>query len=1696
MTGRFALYRNVLRAVLFVVLLASGAGQAQARTFPGQVIDSVTVVDYVGAQTGHVYRTSVTHSFVVEERPSPSSIEILRHAPAWGAPVVVRQGAYRSGGDGGPLMPQAPPNGLDGAPLTLAQPVPLIAASAFNGNDTIFVRLTDIGRNFDPASIDTVEIAMAVGGSLDEERFVLSETELSSGVFVGYARQAAGSSFDGSLTTAANEPVQITYVDPYAVNDVASISVLVDPFGIVFDSLTGAPIDGVRVSIVEDASGAPATVYGDDGVSLYPSTVISGDEAFDSSGSRYDFAAGGYRFPLLAPGDYRLVVVPPPGARFPSAASDGSLQALPGAPFALGPGARGQAFTVAAGPAVRIDLPVDVPGDLFLNKTAGKDLVAAGDFVPYRLTLRTGTDVVAPFRIEDALPIGFRYVAGSARRDGRAVADPAVGDDGRTLSFATPGLGLSAETVIDYVVEVGAATPLGRAINRARAFDARDFASNPASAALRVRDDFFRDAGFVVGRVRIGRCDADPGRGTIGAAGVRIQTQDGTVVTTDATGRYHLEGLAPGIHVLRLDPASLPPGTVPGSCRSNTRQIADGGAQFVDLPPGMVQRADFLLMRTEEPAIPSSTGSAGDGRAEPVDDDPPGFAEAEPVAEDWRDPGLAPFRIVEPLIDHRPRTPSVHFAVAHAAGQSVALRLGGEPVPERNRGHVERSADGTRILQRWRGIDLQEGENRFEVLLLDARGAVVDRLERIVRMPGEPVEAHVLEAASQPVADGRAAPRIALRLTDARGIAARAGGLVRYSVQAPHESAARAAAIARSPLEASLRPQQAVIGEDGVIVVELAPTLRSGVVRIDLDLAGRRRTVEAWLEQPARDWFMVGFAEGTLGHGVVGGNMDTARALDAEDGFYEEGRVAFFAKGSIKGEWLLTVAYDSARERDDTDRLFQAIDPDAYYPVYGDASRTEHEAPTSGPLYVRLERRQFFALIGDFTTDLEATRLARYDRPLHGLQSAYRGEQVAYTAFLSDTRQRFVRNEIPGDGTSGLYRLTRAPIVINSEQIVLETRDRVRAGVVLEERRLVRHLDYEIDYDDGTLFFKEPVPSRDFGFDPVVIVATYETDGGGDRAATFGGRGEIALGDGLVTLGASFVQEGDDAEGGRLFGADAEVALAPGTTLRGEIAHARRDRPLEGEAGGPAYLVELEHQGADAAGRLYAERRDAQFGLGQENDGLAGTFEVGAEASVQVPIGDDGRLAMEIYRREREMSDARRDAAEVTLDVRNGRTRWQVGGRHVVESRDSGDAAGESETVDQLLLGSRHELLDGRLGVFARREQNLKKVDAESAFPTRTIVGLDYALGTTPVLSEAKLTVAHELAETEDGTEQRSRLGVTGGLWQGAQLRASGEHRRVEDGERVLATVGLAQTWQVDEALSLSAGVDRQQSIAGDDDLAGLGRTGPTEDFTALSLGAGASLDAWGLEGWGDLTTRAESRFADSGRKYIFSIGHRADVAEHVQASQRLRLIDETREDDEDRTYVELRSGLAYRPEDGPVLLDRLDVAYGDDRRGGTGSGGSGSTGGSSGGATDGLRIGRRFKIVNNATAVVTPVEGVEVALHQGLKFVAERIGDKRYTSSSALFGGDLRFDLTDRLDLGVRASLVTGLDHDQLVYAFGPTLGFKFGERAWLGLGYNFQGYEDRDFADAGYAAQGPYLRFRLALDEDLLEGVMNDGP
>ena len=123
-----------------------------------------------------------------------------------------------------------------------------------------------------------------------------------------------------------------------------TIEVLVDPYGIAFDSRDGTPVAGVRITIVDVATGQPAQVFGDDGVSTYPSSVITGQTVTDSGGAVYTFAPGDYRFPLLRRGTYRLVVEPVSPYAFPSAASAAQLALLrrpDGGAFAIVPGSYG-----------------------------------------------------------------------------------------------------------------------------------------------------------------------------------------------------------------------------------------------------------------------------------------------------------------------------------------------------------------------------------------------------------------------------------------------------------------------------------------------------------------------------------------------------------------------------------------------------------------------------------------------------------------------------------------------------------------------------------------------------------------------------------------------------------------------------------------------------------------------------------------------------------------------------------------------------------------------------------------------------------------------------------------------------------------------------------------------------------------------------------------------------------------------------------------------------------------------------------------------------------------------------------------------------------------------------------------------------------------------------------------------------------
>ena len=255
---------------------------------------------------------------------------------------------------------------------------------------------------------------------------------------------------------------------------------------------------------------------------------------------------------------------------------------------------------------------------------------------------------------------------------------------------------------------------------------------------------------------------------------------------------------------------------------------------------------------------------------------------------------------------------------------------------------------------------------------------------------------------------------------------------------------------------------------------------------------------KVWLEPSARDWILVGIAEGTAAYNTISGNMETATAADREEGFQQDGRVAFFAKGRIKGDFLLSMAYDSAREKKDArDRVHGTIEPDRYYLLYGDGTDQRFEAASQSKLYLKIERRQFVALFGDFDTGFTVTELTAYNRSLSGLRSDYAGERVSVSAFAARTDTGLVQDELRGDGTAGLYHLSRSPLVIGSDKLRIEVRDRFEITRVVDSRELTRFIDYDLDYERGTVFFKEPVQNRDHELNPIYIVADYEVRTGG-----------------------------------------------------------------------------------------------------------------------------------------------------------------------------------------------------------------------------------------------------------------------------------------------------------------------------------------------------------------------------------------------------------------------------------------------------------------------------------------------------------------------------------------------------------------------------------------------------------------------
>ena len=360
--------------------------------------------------------------------------------------------------------------------------------------------------------------------------------------------------------------------------------------------------------------------------------------------------------------------------------------------------------------------------------------------------------------------------------------------------------------------------------------------------------------------------------------------------------------------------------------------------------------------------------------------------------------------------------------------------------------------------------------------------------------------------------------------------------------------------------------------------------------RFDIGVGGGEGTPSAKpgytldVDVTGRYFFGVGLADVTIAQNKVSGS-DAAFANDTryQDDVISDGRLAFYGKAKYAGKYLVTAQADTT-QRDlerlfdgfteaDPQDIFRRLDPDLYYPVYGDDSTTYRDVDTMGRFYLRVDWDKNQALWGNYSTGITGTEYAQYQRSLYGAALNWRSNATnrwgdpgsELRVFGSQAETAPGHNEFIGTGGS-LYYLRHTDLLPGSDVVTLEIRD-LTTGRTENRVVLQRGTDYEIDELQGRVLLtralaqitRENIPTltRDApldGFEQRLIVDYEWVPSGFDADDVSAGfRGKHWFGN-HVGVGATYVQENRAGEDYTLAAGDLTLQAGKGTYVKAEYA--------------------------------------------------------------------------------------------------------------------------------------------------------------------------------------------------------------------------------------------------------------------------------------------------------------------------------------------------------------------------------------------------------------------------------------------------------------------------------------------------------------------------------------------------------------
>lgn len=1306
---------------------------------------------------------------------------------------------------------------------------------------------------------------------------------------------------------------------------------------------------------------------------------------------------------------------------------------------------------------------------------------------------------------------------------------------------------------------------INRAIAVANNEQGQSIVSREAQWPIEVERGVMNTDGIIIGKVyhdinRDGIQQKEDGE--LGVAGVRIYMENGNFIVTDPEGKYNFYGVSAKTHVLKVDRTTIPNATE--LVIQSNRNTGDAGSRFVDLKYGELHRADFGIVggmgdsteRLNEELIARSKSISAKNNAleqaikskldlEPIYDrdyddnvDASGCKSNDALDQGIQCDSAIVNEMVSPANERidlkvntitQPKEKVLEEFLKEVAnndvafinlsegqqlssykqmvqvqaplGSSFTLYANGKAVSEQQIGKTAEQEKQKVTAFDYYAVDLKRGSNTLRGVATDVNGKVISEQTINVLTPDSLQAIDYRTQDSLVPADGMSEYQIVVSLKDRDGRP--------YVASTPITIDTNIGRINLKDGSKEAAGTQITVNGGELLIPVTAPSV-PGKGELVIDTGSRKQVIPLQFTAQLRPLIAVGIVEGAISLK----DFDGGQITDAQGAFEEElheiagnddyaasGRAAMFLKGKVRGDYLLTLAYDSDKKGE---RLFRDIEPGEYYPVYGDSSAKGFDAQSTSKLYVRVDKGRSFAMYGDLKTQIdndEGIKLGQYNRTLTGLKAQYEDDNTRVTAFAAETSTSQRVNETRGLGISGPYPLAEDfdAVLENSETIEVITRDRNNPGLIVNRETLTRFADYEIDPISRSLFLKSPIASQDLAGNPIYLRVTVEVDEGGDDYLVGGVAIKHQLTD-KVAIGGSYVNSDDPLNKEQLASVNTVIKINGKLKLVAEYAMNKADNPnfqpsnqINAEkldiqdADGDALRVELDYDDKkNTRAKAYYNDTDEGFVTGaspQTAGRQESGFEVahlindkktalklegvrtkdhtteasreGVQASIEQRLSENvvGEIGVRYYKQDATAASRNTQAATDVVDVTDDTLfNDDIINQSALNGVSNADKDIEGTTVSARIT-SRLPKLNNSL-VFAEYEQ-----DIENSSRNATSIG-----GETPIGSLGRLYARHDLINSLSGsyglddTEERQRtvFGFDANYMKDGKVYSEYRMRDAISAREAEAAIGLKNKWYVQEGLTLNTLFERVESLEGE------------ENNTATAAGVGVEYLA--QENY-KASGRLEKRWGETSDTLLGSAGIAYRYTDEITLLAK-DIYSQVDYDDGDRTINRFQLGAAYRDYDSNQLdmLAKLEYRLDDNNTG-----------------DDTYQKDAIIWSWNGNYHPTRPLTLSGRYAGKYTKFSADGISSDN--TAHALYGRGL-YDLTERWDIGLQAGTYWNEQADDMSYMLGAEVGYSPMTNLWLSLGYNFMGFEDDDIAYDDTTQQGAYFRLRFKFDEDLFKG------